>query len=174
MSFYSSKNYTSIFCISTICTTAIFWACCARPASAQGRPDPAGWDKARWGMTEDQVVAAFPGQAGRQGNKIGIPSIKIGGLAWTVEFGFDPEAKTLASVVLALEKPDATEEDYIRTENLLVRKYGRSWHRSTPQLMQSLWALPQTVITLERFTPRSIAIRSLTLIYERPAPLPYI
>ena len=65
--------------------------------------DPGGWTKAKWGMTEDQIKAAFP-EAGpvrffKQMNRLGLPTYNIDRIRFDVVFGFD-DSGTLQEVTL--------------------------------------------------------------------------
>src|SRR5216683_1237390 len=87
--------------------------------------EPAGWSKARWGMTEQQILDAFAGEATvldgptpeRTFNgvlvTVGIKSLSIGGTAYRVFFLMDPKTKTLHEVNLyPLSKADVTLEEF--------------------------------------------------------------
>lgn len=72
-------------------------------ASAAPDPEDGGWRGARWGMTEEEVLAAFPGEARRlekpqklaDGNTVGIGIDRhvVGGTELRVRFVFDPGGK---------------------------------------------------------------------------------
>jgi len=80
----------------------------AVPASAQGG-DLAGWDKARWGMTMDELAAAF----GPRLKKLPAPiyyrdslamqivdDVTLGGVRFVALFQMDPGAGRLVQVLL--------------------------------------------------------------------------
>ena len=62
---------------------------------------PPVWRAARWGMTKDEVLAAFPGEAQRLArpenfgpatpgtSDVGIPAYEVGGTTFRVLFGFE-------------------------------------------------------------------------------------
>jgi hypothetical protein len=131
-----------------------------------------GWSAARWGMTEDQVLAAIPpavrltspekfrfGQA-----PIAIPEFRAEQSTFRVLFIMTPD---LSRIVFSDQ--DGSEEEFVRVESLLVRKYGRPWHRSGGILTISQWTRGDTVITLRRVVMRAIRSESIDLTYERVA-----
>jgi hypothetical protein len=84
--------------------------------------DPGGWTNAKWGMTEDQIKAAFPQTTqmedqGRTG--LGLPSYVISNRKYLVAFSFDKE-KGLTSVHFTdqktLVKNDGTEVPLVRCD----------------------------------------------------------
>ena len=84
------------------------------PASAQGG-DLAGWDKARWGMTMDELAAAF----GPRLKKLPVPiyyrdsfviqvvhDVTLGGVRFIALFQMDPGQGRLVQVALARQGCD--------------------------------------------------------------------
>ena len=106
-----------------LCTTAL----AADPGT------PAGWRSARFGMTPDEVLAAFPGEAVRispevklaDGNTIpvGIDGYAFEGLSFDVRFVFEGGRLVLVSLRTPAKKPvDA--ESYVRLRDALVKSWG--------------------------------------------------
>jgi len=130
--------------------------------------DPGGWQGARWGMTETEVLAAVPGVSRDVGieRKAGLAlKVEIAGMAWQAFFYFE---SGLERVVLApTREEDRTDDDLCRVERLLVQKYGRPWRNSGAETRVSQWTLGGTVITLELVRHRAIGLRFLHLVYER-------
>jgi len=97
-------------------------------------PGPAaGWRDARFGMTPDEVLAAFPGEAIRispevklaDGNTIpvGIDGYAFEGLSFDVRFVFAGGRLALVSLRTPAKKPvDA--DAYVRLRDALVKAWG--------------------------------------------------
>ena len=139
--------------------------------------DPGGWQAARWGMTPDQVLAAFPNQAKPNLSAkpfkgglelVTIDQIQVGDYPMHVIFRFDEKTKLLTTVVLGTNrKEDVTERDFQALETLFLQKYGRPWHQDEPETSTSIWTFPTTTITLKRVQLRNIVFRSLWVAYEQ-------
>lgn len=147
--------------------------------------DPAGWNKARWGMTIEEVKAAMPEikplrgpVAGRTVTRReiaewGIDSVAIGDAAWSVLFLFDPEKHLYKVALRPASSVDVSPTLFMATEGLLRRKYGTAFEKSDSfegeHTRYSLWTLPQTRIAL-RFSSRArpVPAHSLWLEYSQP------
>ena len=104
------------------------------PASAApAAPAPEGWRSARFGMTPDEVVAAFPKEAVlvspevklADGNSIAarIDAYAFEGLTFDVRFIFEGGRLALVSLRTPAKKPvDA--EAYVRMRDALVKLWG--------------------------------------------------
>ncbi len=112
-----------------------FAASGAQAADATKAPDPGsgGWRAARWGMTPDEVLAAFPKEAFRvspevklaDGNVIaaGIDGFSFEGLTVDVRFLFTAGKLALVSLRSPASKPvDA--DAYARLRDALVKLWG--------------------------------------------------
>ncbi len=110
-------------------------AIAAGPVPTHASPgDEGDWRAARWGMTEDEVLAAFPGEAKRlesplklkDGNTVavGIEKHAIGDTEFTVRFVFEPPGKlalvSLRTPLKAYAKPEA----FLATKKVLVERLG--------------------------------------------------
>ena len=100
-------------------TVLTAWAICAQAPLPVGADDPGGWAKAKWGMTEDDLKAAFPqiGQVQDEGrDQIGLPRYIIANHLYAVAFFLDKE-KGLRGVHIIfkkkLVKPDGTELEMV-------------------------------------------------------------
>jgi len=129
--------------------------------------DPGGWAKAKWGMTEAQLMEI--GTHLRQPDKIngvlattGMESVKIGPVDFRAYFVLD--AKGLREVYLVPVAPsDANEVVFQAVESLLVDKYGKPWTRDRT----SQWTFPTTKITLRYTELKNIGMQVLNLDYVR-------
>ncbi len=101
----------------------------SQPAAGDG-----DWRAARWGMTADEVLGAFPGEAKRlepapklkDGNTVavGIDRHAIGATEFRVRFVFDPAGK-LALVSLRTDpKTYAKPEAFLAARKTLVDRLG--------------------------------------------------
>lgn len=157
----------------------LFFASLLIAASLAGQD---GWQAARWGMTEQELLDAFPGQAVRLDGptaprdfdgivaRIGIPSVTIAGVQFAVYFL--PGAAGLDQVKLMLrDRALASPELFTRVESALAEKYGRpSFHRGAGNLTLSRWAHAHTTITLTRSEVPAVRFQSLYLTYARKTP----
>src|SRR5579884_1641318 len=90
-----------------------------------------GWREARWGMTPDQVVAAFHGEALRapQGKFTDtnilafIPAVEIEGVHYKVSFSFSPGEPKLKRITL--QSMHGSVDEFSVLEQKLVAKYGK-------------------------------------------------
>jgi hypothetical protein len=121
--------------------------------------DPGGWSKARWGMTEEEVVKAFDGQvkridvAGNPRGRLGIEALEVAGMKLTVSMGFGADGKLRTVLFEPVNLSDASNDMFQRLENLLVEKYGRPWKSSEGTSTGSTemqWTFATTVVTLSR------------------------
>jgi hypothetical protein len=105
----------------------------ASPVLAADPAPAAGWRAARFGMTPEEVLAAFPGEAVRlspevklaDGNTIpvGIDGYVLEGLTFDVRFVFTAGRLALVSLRTPAKKPvDA--QAYARLRDALVKAWG--------------------------------------------------
>jgi hypothetical protein len=149
---------------------------------AAGAADIQGWSNARWGMTEQQILDAFPtavrltGAAAERYTKFGhapisIPDVEVAGIVLTVHLVTDPKTG-LRMVLLSPANPGATTaQDFQTIEALLVQKYGQPWNRTVEDTAESQWSLASTIIKLESIGvrlpgARRISAFFLSLTYE--------
>ena len=108
-------------------------------AQPQFPADVEGWSRSRWGMTEENVLKTFTGEARllekpghfKDGSfsSIEIESLRIGDDIFRVGFTFDGESKTLIRVSLTAHVDKKRPMDgslvFERISVLLVSKYGQ-------------------------------------------------
>jgi hypothetical protein len=142
-------------------------------AAAFAADDPGGWTKAKWGMTDAQILAAFPGQAVRldppdAGAHIAIKAFDLAGSPFYVRFLTDPESGLNRVVVhaphLSSERLDLL---FQNLQNMLVEKYGRPWKSAEFGESELQWSFPSTTITLGRTKVTGFGTQFLTLIYVK-------
>lgn len=155
-----------------------------------GQPnDVFGWNKSRWGMTEEEILETFKSQAERldkmetyQGGYknyyalIGIDNFDILGDNYKIRFLMD-ESKTLAKVLIKVEGDDPSETRYRILEQLLVEKYGPPSYKyegkESTELIHSItsitmsWNFPSTIIEIKYVEITGI-VRDLTISYYPP------
>jgi hypothetical protein len=142
---------------------------------------PPVWRSARWGMTKDEVLAAFPGEAqrlaqpadlgapGTGSTDVAIPASEIDGMNFRVLFGFESDAlnRVHLSVVKAV---DTTCGDL---EKLLTEKYSAPSDRSHTQTNlraeQIVWKRPEQAITLTCAEAPGLGYHSVMLDYTAPS-----
>jgi hypothetical protein len=142
---------------------------------------PPVWRTARWGMTKDSVLAAFPGEAQRLtkpadfgpptpgSTDVAIPAYEQGGVPFRVLFGFGSNA--LDRVHLSAVKPgDATCGD---VEKALTEKHAAPAARNNTGTSlrgeEIVWKLPDQTITLWCAGVPSLGFRSVTLVHTPPS-----
>jgi len=142
---------------------------------------PPVWGSARWGMTKDEVLAAFPGEAQRLATPadfgppsggstdVAIPAYEIDGMKFRVLFGFESDA--LNRVRLSAVKAGAATCGDL--EKLLTEKHSAPSDRSTSQTTvrgeQIVWKRPEQTITLACTEAPSLGYRTVTLDYTVPS-----
>jgi len=105
--------------------------------------DVNGWSKAKWGMTEEQILQAFGGEVVRVPSAkddgfaapIAIPTTKIGRSQFTVRFRLDPGTHKLCEVLLTPVEQTSNytgsrvnampEVVFDELKELLTQKYGK-------------------------------------------------
>jgi hypothetical protein len=141
---------------------------------------PPVWRTARWGMTKDEVLAAFPGEAQRLtqpadfgaptpgSSDIAIPAYEADGMNFRVLFGFDSPG--LNRIHLSVAKPgDATCGDL---EKVVAEKHAAPAARNDTGTSlrgeEIVWKRPDQTITLSCAGVPSLGFRSVTLTYTPP------
>lgn len=132
-------------------------------ATALAADDPGGWSKAKWGMTDDELVKAFDGQVVRfakvdpfQHASVGIESIEVSGVQFKVYMA--PIDGKLDHILFAsVNQTDNTEETFQLLQNLLVQKYGRPWKSDAAGSVELQWTFPTTVVQLSKIKLPSVS-----------------
>jgi hypothetical protein len=141
---------------------------------------PPVWRSARWGMTKDEVLAAFSGEAQRLAqptdfgpqvvgsSDVAIPAYAIDGMNFRVLFGFESDA--LNRIHLTAIKAEATTCSDL--EKLLTDKHSAPSDRSSTQTNvrgeQIVWTRPDQTITLACTEAPGLGYRSVRLDYAAP------
>ena len=142
---------------------------------------PPVWRTVRWGMTKDQVLAAFPGEAQRLAtpldfgpptpgsSDIAIPAYEGEGAKFRVLFGF--ESNALNRIHLSAVSPgDSTCGD---VEKVVTEKHAAPAVRNNTGTSlrgeETVWKRPDQTITLACAGVPSLGFRSVTLIYTPPS-----
>jgi hypothetical protein len=142
---------------------------------------PPVWRAARWGMTKDEVLVAFPGEAQRLAQPadfsrqaggstdVAIPAYEIDGMKFRVLFGFESDA--LNRIHLSAVK--AAETTCTDMEKLLTAAHAAPSDRSTTQTTlrneRIVWKQPDQTITLSCTEARNLGYRTVTLDYTAPS-----
>jgi len=119
-------------------------------AAAIAADDPAGWSKSRWGMTDDEILQAFDGQAvrlatpERNGARVSIPSVELAGTKFHVWFIPDKSGHLCSVVFTSIDPPSDSIAQSI--EELLAAKYGHPWKTQATHTTDALWTIGTTVI----------------------------
>jgi len=142
---------------------------------------PPVWRSAHWGMTKNEVLAAFPaeaqrlaqpadlGAAGAGSTDVAIPAYESEGMKFRVLFGF--EADALNRIHLSAIKPAETACGDL--EKVLTEKHSapseRSHTQTTVRGEQIVWKGPEETITLACTEAPGLGFRSVMLDYAAPS-----
>jgi hypothetical protein len=150
------------------------------PPTTVPTPPPV-WREARWGMTRDEVLAAFPNEAQRLAaptefgapqvgtSDVAIPSYDLDGTKFRVLFGFQSE--TLNRIQLSAAK--AGDDTCSEVEKSLTAKHSAPAQRENTGTslrgQQMTWKLPDQTIVLGCAGVRSLGFQSVTLDFWAPS-----
>lgn len=120
-----------------------------------------GWREAKWGMTEEEIVKAFKGEAAQnekeiiysaeEYSNIGIRNFELGPGKYNAHFIMDKSTKKLVRIQIAPPNYYAPggPAQYRYLETLLMDKYGPAQSKvDDPQRLRSRWVYPSTIIQL--------------------------
>jgi hypothetical protein len=141
------------------------------PAPAQLRPATAEWRAARWGMTVDEVLKAFPGEARKldapialaDGNVVaaGIERDELAGVAFRVRFVFHPKGGLALVSLRTDEKDPATPARYEAVQRALAERLGRPAERDVDgnfiDMRQTTWRTPSGRVDV-KFIPGTLVV----------------
>jgi hypothetical protein len=141
----------------------------AGPAAATVRVD-GGWRAARWGMTVEEVLAAFQGEARAlepplnlaDGNVVaaGIERFDVGGHPFRVRFVFEAGRLALVSLRTPPESP-ARAEAYVELQRLLAELLGGPGEATADDafidMRQTRWKAGRSAIDLN-YVPGVVVI----------------
>lgn len=139
---------------------------------AQPRPqDIDGWDKVKWGMTVDQVRAAYGVDAQPQTQDewtlLQLQPVMLAGIEMGVQVGARQASGKVSSVRLwsyfgsPNSNPKASGRDFDPLRTFLIQKYGRPANEDETRgengrlVKTATWKFPSTqvVLTLEQSAP---------------------
>jgi len=121
-----------------------------------------GWSQARWGMTQNQVLKAFPGEAriltGDQSRRrfgsrglatVEISGADIGGIPARLLFFFDGDGK-LDGIRFVSDLASPSDDQFWKMANALVGVYKAPTLRGImgKSAFNSAWLLPNSVVEL--------------------------
>lgn len=144
----------------TICVALQFALILFVPPSLAADEDPrniTGYDKTRWGMSEDEVLTAEAPRAEKLEKPstmvngdlvtIVIKGVETEGIQFTAYFIFDSQNRKLVNVSLQSGADIGTDvgSTLARIERVLTEKYGQPDEKNGESL---LWKLPKTTIEL--------------------------
>jgi len=150
----------------TICSILLLTLIAAVTAYGSSKPaDVDGWDGVRWGMTDEEVKAAFgsearimePREDAKEGlySNILLSSVKLGGQEFRASLWMDSDTKKLKKIVFVpKEQPEGYEwaETFIKLEESLVGKYGAPDVEETSNdpgtSAERKWVFPSTLIEM--------------------------
>ena len=134
---------------------------------AENEKDINGWRKAKWGMTERQIVNVFSGEAiqlpakeeHKEGSyaNLGINNYDIDGDKYKVRFLMDKNTQKLKEVIIMPMMKNPYDFYYKRLQEMLIDKYGSpDYNReetdpdrvATKTDYKTVWNFPSTKIEL--------------------------
>jgi hypothetical protein len=148
-------------------------------ACAGDKPaDVGGWSNTHWGMTEQEVLAALPGQATRLTGplpersyaggvvvNVGIENLDISHTKFLVHFVMDGKGRLRRVLLKPIER--AYPFHFQTIEAILTEKYGQPSYKSAlNNKLISKWTFASTIIELE-FTEYGTIGSVMTVIYDR-------
>jgi hypothetical protein len=140
-----------------------------------------GWRQARWGMTEEQVMKTFKGEAVSveqpkttltMRGLVQIPAFSLASTSFEVTFWFADKHLQQISLTKDMSYPGG--RNYFRIiESMLREKYGppatdRSSDNSSPAAWKIDWNLKGSNISLFYVGGSSTGSESLSLTYSKP------
>lgn len=140
-----------------------------------------GWNKAKWGMTLQQLAQAYPEarqlpepetyeQLGQTYvSVLGIEQFELAGGVYNVRFLME-ESQSLGGVILSRRSDTPLATDHSVLEKLLTQKYGQpSIAKDTPNGWRSVsWTPSGVSITLNHIATSIINEFAIKLIYLKP------
>jgi hypothetical protein len=127
---------------------------------AQAPKDIEGWREAKWGMTKDQVLQAFQGEAKQEppiktkhgfiDGEVSIKKFTVNDLDTSARFEFNNDTGKLNRIVLepAGVSRMLFDEWYKAMLPLLIEKYGQPTVRNERAVNGSVWTFPSTTIEI--------------------------
>lgn len=157
------------------------WAENAR--AVEPGPDVIGWRQAQWGMTEEEVIAAFQGEAKAQKearhlggteklpdswtmySNVQIDSVSISTGTFRAEFFFDRISKKLIEVMLSSRTDDHPNLStlYDDLEKMLTEKYGTPTYNNTTVSPKNPIAKTVTKVNSWKLTKTLIELKYLDI-----------
>jgi hypothetical protein len=148
-----------------VLSLAFLFICAGGAHSARNPPDVYGWDKLKWGMTGDEIKAAYgkdikvhkAREDAREGvySDLELTGITIGGEPFRASLWMGAGTNKLSKVVLVPKgEPEgyAWAETFIKVEEYLVSMYGDPDKEETSNdpgtSAERKWAFPSTTIEL--------------------------
>jgi len=141
-------------------------------------PDVIGWNKSKWGMTEQEIIEAFNGQVQKveltnTKYNLEIDNFNLVDKQFRVIFVIDENSNLLKSVII---KPNSNLDwsqkytAFTRLEEDLNKKYGEPFNIKTEikngPYAEREWILPSTVITLKYWSNSKRNTSSVVLEYR--------
>ena len=152
----------------------------ALPLQTLAQPkDVEGWNKARWRMTEEQILSAFEGQVERLPEttkytrvyaNLWIKNLDIGGEQYEVLFQMDNKTNQLVQVLIKPKEIKALSVQFNPLEQMLVEKYGPPSYKEDSYKLDNFtraWNFPTTTIELQYIDLKIARMEPiLTLVYR--------
>lgn len=143
-------------------------------AAVTAADDPAGWTKARWGMTETELAEAFGPEIVHLDppERIsGVPvhlavDVDLAGTPFRAILAPDKDGKLYNVVLSPRQEKDRSPYTFQSIENLLVQKYGHPWKTAANHTTELQWSFPSTVIVLSITEMKQLDFCLLTLQYK--------
>ena len=157
------------------------------PPCYSQQKDVSGWEEARWGMSNEDLVTAFderlkklPKRELFLGSHVDyvIPEFQLQGKAFTVYFQISDTTKKLSQILIRLieqESPEPQEKIFSKLESWLKRQYGKPLDLIDERRTSSdgflfidltrIWRFPTTTIELGYSWDNQIDANLLTIRY---------
>ena len=144
--------------------------------SCRAKIDLEGWRQAKWGMTEEEILDAFKGEAVRLNPSeryhqavatVGIEFLQISGFSFKAHFLLDEKTKRLFQVTIQpLHQEEVNRIPFVLRDAVkdgLTKKYGGASVKDGHTLK---WIFPSTIIELDA-QEKSLGVDgSVSLVYR--------
>jgi hypothetical protein len=139
-----------------------------------------GWSKAKWGMSDEEIQAAFAPDVKRLPKRIKydersfdlvLNDFKAGQINFTVRFLMDEQSDRLAGVSLKSEDSTLSADLFWALEKDLIQNYGLPSHRSKGVRLLTGWKFPSSSIEM-LYVESPLAGRLIYLNYNSTAAMP--
>jgi hypothetical protein len=112
-----------------------------------GVKDVDGWEKAKWGMSEQEVRTAFAPDI-KGATDLELDDVTVDHLHFSARFWIDAKSKQLTGVRLTNIDKGISTSTFAALEKALVQQYGPPTERTNGARLITVWDFPSSVIEM--------------------------